>query len=375
MIKNNFSDHYSRYVSLVFTMLLVLFTLVGCGGSDNTANGAHSEASKTSSPDIGYGSGSGSGPQNPEFQDKPSLTSTSNSKSSIQTGHKIIQTGQITLETVKFDETISGIQNYVTSIGGYIQSSSVQGKGINTNNTPSKRIGTFVLRVPQSKHSEFFTSVTDYGSITYQESKGEDVTEQYFDTEARLKSLITQEERILAMLKKTDKLSDIIELERRLSDIRYQIDSLTGTLKKWDNLVSFSTITLQIQEVEEITKVTTKKSEGLFKRISSGFINSAKQLGILLQGILVFIFTILPFLILTIIVGLVVLPIIKKHRLKDINNKSTSNSSDNLKAPNNLEGTNSEISNSNNSTINNSDLSNSDLNNTDISNKDSENSN
>ena len=357
MNKKIFNESYARLLGLVLTILLVLLALIGCSGANDKATaesvGSTSKSSATAKADSnnnGYGLETG------QFQDKASTTSTSNSNinpnnnTNAQTGHKIIQTGQVGLETVKFDETVSGIQSYINSIGGYIQSSSVQGKGVNINNTSSKRYGTFVLRIPQNKYSEFFTSVKGYGSITYQESKGEDVTEQYFDTDARVKSLITQEERILDILKKTDKLSDIIELERRLSEIRYQIDSLTGTLKKWDNLVSFSTITLQIQEVEEVTKVAPEKSNGLFKRISFGFTNSIKQLGIFLQGTLVFIFTILPFLAVLIIIGLIILTIIKRHnKIRiDRNNNSASSSSNNLDNDNNLENNSSETSNSEN---------------------------
>lgn len=335
MIKHKTIKNRMENITLVLIIVLVLFTLVGCGSASKAAASADKSSSSA-----------GSGPNTIKSEEKAKSTSdststTSNSTSispsykTTQTTHKIIQTGRMNMETTTFDETLSKVQNYVNSIGGYVQSSSIQGRGITPDNSTSNRVGTLTFRVPQTKYSEFFTSVKSYGAITFQESTGEDVTEQYFDTEARVKSLTLQEERILDILKKSDKLSDVIELEKHLSDIRYQIESLTGTLRKWDNLVNFSTITLQIQEVKEITKVAPESSNGLLKRISYSFTNSIKQLGIFFQAVIVFLFTILPFMFVAIIIALIALTIIKKYniikhnRLDSSHNNISNNSKDN----------------------------------------------
>jgi len=328
-IQNNMKN-----ISLILIIISFVLTLTSCSASSKSATD-----SKSKSP-----SSAGLAPNMDKSESNTSSTSNSSNDSNsnispgykmTQTTHKIIQTGRINMETTTFDETLSKVQNYVNSIGGYIQSSSIQGKGITADNSTSNRQGTLTFRIPQNKYPEFFTSVKSYGSITFQENIGEDVTEQYFDTEARVKSLITQEERILDILKKSDKLSDVIELEKHLSDIRYQIESLTGTLKKWDNLVNFSTITLQIQEVKEITKVAPEKSNGLLQRISYALTNSIKQLGIFLQAIIVFLFTILPFILVFIIIALITFTIIKKYnkiknnRINNLNNNLSYNPKDN----------------------------------------------
>jgi len=328
MIKSKTNKDYFKYLSLVLATFLVLLTLVGCGSSKNSTSDmvGSTESVPTSEPSYQKNKDS-------VFLKESESLAPPSTNSNVQTGHKIIQTGQINLETVKFDETITSVQNYVNSIGGYVQSSSIQGKGIDINNAPSKRHGTFTVRVPQNEHSKFFTSIKIYGTITYQESKGDDITEQYFDTEARVKSLLIQEERILDILKKTDKLSDIIELEKHLTEIRYQLDSLTGSLKKWDNLVTFSTITLQIQEVKEVTKIAPENSNGLLKRMAYAFTNSIKQLGIFFQASLIFISIILPFLVAFTLIVLVILYICKKYNKLNHgrNIMSTTTSTDDLK--------------------------------------------
>ncbi|KOA19084.1 hypothetical protein CLHOM_24650 [Clostridium homopropionicum DSM 5847] len=334
MIKRKTIKNHMKNILLSLIIISVLLPLSGCGAASKSATSADKASSSA-----------GSAPNTVKSEEKTSSaadTSTTSNSTSIspgykitQTAHRIIQTGRMNMETTTFDETLSQVQNYVNSIGGYIQSSSIQGRGITPDNSTSNRVGTLTFRVPQNKYSEFFTSAKSYGTITFQENTGEDVTEQYFDTEARVKALTIQEERILDILKKSDKLSDVIELEKHLSDIRYQIENLTGTLRKWDNLVNFSTITLQIQEVKEITKVAPESSNGLLKRISYAFTNSIKQLGIFFQAVIVFLFTILPFMLVAIIIALIVLTIIKKYniikhnRIDSSHNNLSSNSKDN----------------------------------------------
>ena len=91
--------------------------------------------------------------------------------------------------------------------------------------------------------------------------------------EARLKSLKLQEERLLTILSKAELLQDIIELERELSNVRYEIENYTGTLKKWDNLIEYSKVTIDVYEVHEIKEEepipitsTRKASQTVFRR-------------------------------------------------------------------------------------------------------------
>ncbi|QGU93812.1 DUF4349 domain-containing protein [Clostridium bovifaecis] len=324
MLRIRTTKDYIKFIVLSLSIALTLLVLVSCGTSNkSTTNSASKNASFPSSKNQLVDNASGQ-------QKSEAANKVSDNKTTSKESHKIIQTGEINLETIHFDETISNIQNYVNSIGGYTESSSIQGKGI-TNNTSSRRHGSFTFKIPQNSFSEFPTNIEGYGTIIYQRSQGEDITEQYFDTEARLKSLKLQEERVLNILKKTDKLSDVIELEKHLSEIRYQIETLTGSLKKWDNLISFSTITLEVQEVAEIAKIAPEKSNGLKSRISYSFTSSVKQLGILLQGFIVLMSAILPFLVVLLIILLAVLYVRKKY----INLKSNKVNNTNKNSKNN----------------------------------------
>ena len=154
------------------------------------------------------------------------------------------------------------------------------------------------------------TDVGELGNVTRMESWGDDVSAQYFDTEARLKSLTIQEERLLTILSRAEVLSDIIELERELSNIRYEIENLTGTLRKYDNLVAYSTLELEVQEVEEIRE-TEEKPVTLWDKIVRSFRNSIRRVTKIAEDLLILLVGVIPFLLLLAVILLVLFGLVK----------------------------------------------------------------
>ena len=193
------------------------------------------------------------------------------SNNTVNISQKIIFTGKIDLETLEFDKARTELCNYMFSIGAYQQSSSVNGGRIGYKGLKSAQ---YVFRVPKAKYDQSFNDLRKFGTVVLEQSNGEDVTDQYFDTEARLKSLRIQQERLLELLKKAVKMEDILKIEKELQTTNYEIENLTGTLKKWDSLVEYSTLTVNLNEVEQIKPVQPKENDGFFYRISSGFKNS-----------------------------------------------------------------------------------------------------
>lgn len=233
-----------------------------------------------------------------------------------ESGHKIIQTAEITMETLEFERTVDQIVSHVQMMGGYAEVSNIQGRSLQYKGENQRRTAKFTFRIPKREFSQFLTDIKDYGSVVWENSRGEDITERYFDTEARLKSLEIREERILTILQEAKKLQDILELERELSDIRYQIENLTGTLKKWDNLVEFSTVYVTVNEVEEIKPIDQPKPKNLWERIRDGFKESVETLGEILENILVALVVISPFVVVFGGAALIVVLVIRRIKAK-----------------------------------------------------------
>lgn len=188
---------------------------------------------------------------------------------------KLIKTAHLIVETLDFDSTVSGVLAKTSMVQGYVQSSTIEGVS-RQRSDKSKRHADFTIRIPTKNLEKFTESLDSIGDVTHKEIYAEDITAEYFDTEARLKSLEIQEERLLTILSKAEKLQDIIELERELSEVRYEIENYTGTLKKWDNLVDYSTVHISIREVEQLKP---ELEGGFGERVSKGFMRSVKNLG------------------------------------------------------------------------------------------------
>lgn len=232
-----------------------------------------------------------------------------------QMGAKIIKSGYLTVETLDFEETTSAITRRVQQAGGFISSSNVQGWSRSDAKYKPLREAHYKIRIPSERFEQFMTDVGELGNVTRNESWGEDVSSQYFDTEARLQSLTIQEERLLTILSKAEELKDIIELERELSSVRYEIENLTGTLRKYDNLVAYSTLEIHIDEVEKITEIE-EKPVTLWDKIARTFQNSIKNVTRVAEGLLLFLIGAIPFLILLGAILLLLYGIVKLFRRK-----------------------------------------------------------
>lgn len=230
-------------------------------------------------------------------------TSSSPSAIAAASNQKIIERLSYVIETLKFDESVGRIQSLCTSLGGYVQDSAVTGNGIASRG--NLRQATYTLRIPQEKLAQMKSRAGEIGSVLNFSSNSENVSDKYFDTEARLKSLRTQQERLMALLQKSGTLADIISLEKALADVNYQIEQYTTTLKQYDSLINYSTVSIQLQEVVKPTEVE-REPVTLWERISSQFQQSLKGLGSFGEGLAVFFIGCSPVLILLLIIALVI---------------------------------------------------------------------
>ncbi len=310
---------------LSFILIILLFTLMisGCSSkgiydsktSESPAQSAPAEAKYTS--DMADAVREESGFNYSQVAGEAEQ-STENTNAETNIGRKIIRSANVELETKEFDKTTNIITEKTNFLGGYIESSSISGGRPVNKEDFRNRVASFRLRIPEKSFEQLLLDFSDIGNVIKIERGGEDITSQYFDTEARLKSLSIQEERLLDILRKADKIEDIINLERELSNVRYQIESYTGTLRKWDNLVSFSTIDLIIYEVREIQ---APEPVTLGDRIVDGFSKSIKEIINLGKELIVAIAVLLPVLFILAIIGLVAYYIFKKvvkRRVKKI---------------------------------------------------------
>jgi len=205
----------------------------------------------------------------------------------VQTyAEKIIYSGNVYMETTDFDEAVASLDRVVAEFGGFVQDSSVSGNASYNNDGTTvirDRWAYYTVRIPADKFNDFMAMAEGIGNVTNSSRKAQNVTSQYTDYEARLSSLYTQEERLLAMLEESGDLESLITLEARLSDVRYEIESIERNLRNLDQKLAFSTVNLELREVEIYTPTATvqrtfgEKLSDAFADGWKGFVRSIQR--------------------------------------------------------------------------------------------------
>ena len=207
---------------------------------------------------------------------KAEYTTTSKDSSVYQNSQaKLIRRAQLIIQTTEFDQAVAALDDLVFKYNGYYENASVYGGSYR--NAHANRTGEYVIRVPSKDYTAFLNSTGDLGYVVRSVKSSEDVGEQYYDTEARLKTQRVKQERLLALLEKADNMEDIISLENALSDVEYQIEQLSSTLNRYDALIDYATFTISLNEVAEVNQTVGEKAS-LWERMSAGFTSSGKGL-------------------------------------------------------------------------------------------------
>ena len=204
---------------------------------------------------------------------------------------RIIHTAGAIIETMEFDYTIERINALLALNGGFIEHAYVGGRPMERGqpvfDNPNRR-AEFTLRIPQLRMDDVTGAIDDLGNVLSLRRSAVNVTAQFIDTESRVTALRIQEERLLYMLGEATRIADMLDIERRVSDVRFEIERLTSSLMNLQNQVNFSTITLMILEVEEYTEPPEEEEEEeltYWQQVREGFDESARAVGGFFTGI------------------------------------------------------------------------------------------
>lgn len=183
-----------------------------------------------------------------------------------KTEQKIIKEATLRFETDNLENTFNQVQKAVSSNKARI-----------INDSEGKDYGTvfrnLIVKVPSQNFDRFINDVSK--GVSYFEVKNisaEDVTEQFIDLTSRLKTKKKLEERYLEILKKANKVSEILEIEEQISTIREEIEAKEGQLKYLESRVSESTITIEFYKtIAEKEGVKISYGSKLWNAVKSGF--------------------------------------------------------------------------------------------------------
>lgn len=205
---------------------------------------------------------------------------------------KLIRNVSMDVETEQFDELIGQIEEKTKALGGYIEDSyTYNGRSYRSNDTKNANL---TIRIPSVKLDEFLSAVSDQSNVTSKNENVTDVTLQYVDLESHKKALEAEQERLLEMIEQAETVEDMITIESRLSEVRYQLESQESQLRTFDNQIQYSTVYLNIAEVEKYTPVAERT---FFEKISDGFTDNLAGVAEDLVNFVIWFISSLPYLV------------------------------------------------------------------------------
>ena len=293
-----------RYLKVTLAVMLVLTLLAGCGAGSMAADKfASMENMAVESPAAPM----------PEYAlDMEYKADASAAGQSVpNTEQKLIKTVRMDVETEDLEALLPQVNAKIAALGGYIENQELYNGS--SYSSYRSRSANLTVRVPAENLNGFVEDVKGVSNVvTYNEST-ENVTLQYVSTESRMKALEVEQDRLLELLAKAENMSDLLEIEARLTDVRYELENVTSRLRVLANQVDYATIHLYISQVKVYTEV---EEQTVWQRIGSGFKENLRDIGEDLTDFFVWIVTYSPQLILWAVLIALAVTVLKKKLSK-----------------------------------------------------------
>ena len=306
-----------KKLTCLLLALVLLLGLTACGGSSSAAPAlkqeamyvAADEAAPAEAPMAMAGGTNGA-----------VLNSNTSAAAAAQVpdSRKWIITVDMSVETNDLEVLQADLAQRIEALEGYIEDHSIY----NGSSLSSRRYrnANLTVRIPAEQVDQFTSEVDGLANVVSNNLRREDVTLNYVATESKVTALKTEETRLLELLAQAETMSDLLEIEARLSDVRYELESYTTQLRTLDNQINYATVYLFIEEVQEYTPV---EEPTFWERITGGFADSLKGLAEGSVDLIVWLVSTSPYLVVFGVIFFVMLLLIR--RVRKINRKKKEN--------------------------------------------------
>ncbi len=247
---------------LMLAALITSAILVACGSSKGEAMAAKAVDNGYYADEAAAGAYDGMAMEEAvEYEDAGSYDTTRSSGASqqeqVSTGRKLITTVNVSAETEDLDGLVANIEGKSEALGGYVESSSVYSDmGYGSSSDRTKR-ASMTVRIPSERLKEFLSLLEGSSNITDRSRNVEDVTLTYVDTQAHKEALKAEYESLLKLMENATSVEDIMAVEARITDVRYELESIESRLRTYDNQIEYSTVYINLSEVSAFTPQAT----------------------------------------------------------------------------------------------------------------------
>jgi hypothetical protein len=198
----------------------------------------------------------------------PSATSGGGLRAPETVGPMIVQTASLNIVAANYDQASAAVEKLAASHGGYVEKLTAKTQ------TGSARGLSAALRIPAKQLDGFLVDLRKLGHVEEESRENEEVSAQYVDLQARLKSARATEQRLIELLgARTGKLSDVLDAERELARIRSEIESMQGQNAILVHRVSYATVQVELSEEYRERLSTTSKQTKIWNALVEGLGN------------------------------------------------------------------------------------------------------
>lgn len=281
--------------ALAAVLVLAAAMLFGCaaqksaqysyGGADYDSSAPAENSGEISAGESGILGGMGSG--------------------AASASQKLIYIGEMEIESEQFEADYAALKEQVSALGGYLAGETLSGTAPVAYGDAG-RYGQLVARIPTEHFQTFLDDADSRMNVVRRQVDVQDVTEYYYDNEARIELLETRYAKLEEHLRAAEKMEDIIALEQEMSEILSELDALKGTRRHLDHQVEYSTLTIEISEVVRSSGVATSK-EGVGSRMGEAFNGTLRAIGVFFEDAAIFLVGASPLLLMLAVIALVVL--------------------------------------------------------------------
>lgn len=274
-------------------LIIALLFLSACSGVGNYQSKSEPTYDRTSAQPENTGGGGGGRTETPTAADPStqiSLDQAANNQPPTVTQRKIIRNADLRLEANSPEETQQKIAQIAQSKSGFVIETSQTSSNVQTS---TRDIVNMTVRVPADKFEEAIAEIRASGNRIIQENiKGQDVTEEFIDIEARLKTQRALEEQFLEIMKRATTVADTLDVQRELAQVRGEIEKIEGRKRFLENQSSLSTIKIQLQTPTSLAANPSGFFYELKEAFSTGFNAALKVVLFLITAAI----ALLPFL-------------------------------------------------------------------------------
>ena len=252
-----------KLITVLLTLALILTLFAACGASSAPQKFHAMEEAAAEAPAMMADNASGT------------LTSASGGGSNaVPENRKWIITVNMDVETEDLDTLLEQLDTRIRECEGYVEDQNLH----NGSNYASHRYrsANLTVRIPAQQVEQFTGSISGFANVTSHNLSREDITLQYTATSNRVTALETEEARLLELLAEAETMADLLEIEARLTDVRYELENFASQLRLYDNQVDYATVYLYINEVQEYTPV---EEPTFAERIKTTFLDALEGLG------------------------------------------------------------------------------------------------